>query len=489
FKPYNSADFGYGSSYTYFWMDNCNVTANKLTVIVPDDNLIQNGDFSLPDDSVEHKNLNNIPAWKTDTESEDFNGRSNVNTGSRTGEAVAWLWDETPGIYQVIGTVPSVSTKFDVNFELSCFYSWWSDYKSDFYVIFSSFTGDDATTRIPLDTIKFVYNCVNSDWFNFHTLEGSDTIVAGNPHAGEKLVVEFKPYNSADFGYGSSYTYFWMDNCSVKASPVTVIIPEDNLVLNGHFSLPEDSVEHKNLNNIPAWKTDTESEDFNGRSNVNTGPRKGEAVAWLWDETPGIYQVIGTVPSVSTKFDVSFELSCSYSWWSDYNSDFYVIFSSFTGDDATTRVPLDTIKFTYNCGSSDWYNFHTLEGSDTIRSGHPHAGEKLVIEFKPYNSADFGYGSSYTYFWMDNVVVKSSEVIINGVEKHEVDHIKVWASDHQITVDGAREINNISVYNLMGQKVYSARPTGNVVRVPELSGFYIVVVDADHLQKSQKVIF
>lgn len=491
FKQIRSADYGYDESWTYLNYDDISVIASggKVIVDTPETGteLLQNGDFSLPADSVEHKNINNIPAWKTDTQSEDYNGRSNVNSGPRTKEAVAWLWDETPGVYQIVGTVPAVATQYEVSFELSCFYTWWSDYKSDFFVIFSSFNGTDSTARVPLDTLKFNYDCVSSDWFNFHTLTGTYTLDAGNAHAGEKLVIEFKPYNSLDFGYGSSYTYFWLDNCSVKES--TVAVADDNLVKNGDFSLPNDSVEHKNLNNIPNWKTDTQSEDYNGRSNVNTGPRTGEAVAWLWDETPGVYQVIDTVPSTATKYAVNFELSCFYSWWSDYKSDFFVIFSSFSGNDATTRVPIDTIKYVYDCKSSDWYHFSAMEGSITIAPGNPHAGEKLVVEFVPYNSTGFGYGSSYTYFWLDNVVVKSSPAIINGIERKPVSNIQIKAFNHTITIDGAHQIDNVSLYNLMGQKIFSTRSNSNQIKVPEISGLYIIVVDADHQQVSHKAIF
>lgn len=490
FKQFRSADYGYSESWTYLNYDDISVVASGGDVIVENPEtgveLLANGDFSLPADSVEHKNLNNIPAWKTDTQNEDFNGRANANEGPKKKEAVAWLWDETPGIYQVVGTVPAVATQYDVKFDISCFYTWWSDYKSDFYVILSAYSGSDATKRIPIDSLKFNYDCKSADWFKFATLEGTYTIDAGNAHAGENLVIEFKPFNSADFGYGSSYTYFWLDNCSAKAT--TLSVDEENLVKNGDFSLPNDSIEHKNLNTIPNWKTDTQSQDFNGRSNVNEGPMKKEAVAWLWDETPGIYQTIGTVPSVATRFDVSFDLSCFYSWWGDYKSDFYVIFSTYTGDDATTRLPLDSIKFVYDCKASDWFKFSTLEGSYTLDVGNAKAGQNLVVEFKPFNSADFGYGSSYTYFWMDNVMVKST-IVTGVIEKPIADNLQIRAYNHQLYIDGVNEINQVSVYDLTGRKVFTTKPYNNVIDVPTLSGFHIVVVDAGRVRKSQKVVF
>ena len=489
FKQKNSQDYGYSSSWTYLNYDDISVFATGGQVVVnenPGTELLTNGNFSLPADSVEHKNVNNIPNWKTDTQSGDYNGRSNANSGPRKKEALAWIWDESPALYQLIGDVPSVSTKYDVSFDLSCFYTWWSDYKSDFFVIFSSYKGDDPTKRVPLDSIKYNFDCAGAKWFNFTTETGSWTLPAASAHAGEHLVVEFKPFNSKDFGYGSSYTYFWMDNCSVKSTTVTS--DPQNLLQNGDFSLPADSVEHKNLNNIPNWKTDTQSEDFNGRSNVNTGPKKKEAVAWLWDETPGIYQVIGNVPSVATKYDVSFDLSCFYSWWSDYKSDFFVIFSSYTGDDATKRVPLDSIKINFDCAGSKWFNFINEKGSWTLASGSKHAGEHLVVEFKPFNSKDFGYGSSYTYFWLDNAVVKSS-IVTEVAESKVTNNIKIIAFDHQIRIVGANEIKSVSVFDLMGRKILSIKPNSSVIQVSQLSGFYIVVVDSDAGPKAQKVIF
>jgi hypothetical protein len=492
FKQKNSQDWPYGSSWTYLNYDDISVVATGGKVIIDDNpdpqgtELLKNGDFSLPADSVEHKNLNNIPEWKTDTQSNDFNGRSNVNEGPRKKEAVAWLWDETPGIYQVVGTVPSVATKYEVSFDLSCFYTWWGDYKSDFFVILSAFSGTDATTRVALDSIKFNYDCVQANWFKFANLTGSCTLAAGNAHAGENLVVEFKPFNSQEFNAGSSYTYFWLDNCSVKAKEVSA--GGDNLIKNGDFSLPADSVEHKNLNNIPEWKTDTQSNDFNGRSNVNEGPRKKEAVAWLWDETPGIYQVVGTVPSVATKYEVSFDLSCFYTWWGDYKSDFFVILSAFSGTDATTRVALDSIKFNYDCVQANWFKFANLTGSCTLAAGNAHAGENLVVEFKPFNSQEFNAGSSYTYFWLDNVVLKSS--IATPVNQTRLENdIKIIGYNHQIRILGAKQINSVSVFDLMGRKIFTVKPNSNVIEVAKLKGIYIIVVDTNAGRKAQKVIF
>ena len=184
------------------------------------------------------------------------------------------------------------------------------------------YSGDDPTTRMPIDSLKNEFYTAAKNYGKDSTINQQYVLHAGNTHAGEHLVIEFKQKNSQDYGYSSSWTYLNYDDISVVASGGQVVVEEPSgteLLVNGDFSLPDDSIEHKNLNNIPGWKTDTQSEDFNGRSYANTGPRKNEAVAFLWDETPGVYQVIGDVPSVATRYDVGFDLSCFYTWWWNSN--------------------------------------------------------------------------------------------------------------------------------------------------------------------------
>ena len=217
-------------------------------------------------------------------------------------------------------------------------------------------------------------------------------------------------------------------------------------------------------------------------------PEKKDAVAWLWDETPGIYQVVGTVPSEETKYDVSFDLSCFYTWWGDYKSDFFIIFSAYSGTDATTRVALDSIKFNYDCVQANWFKFTNLTGSYTLAAANAHAGENLVVEFKPYNSQDFDAGSSYTYFWLDNVVLKSS-IATPVIQTRADNDIKIVGYNHQIRIDGAKQIRSVSVFDLMGRKILTVKPSSNVIEVSQLKGIYIVVVDSNAGKKAQKVIF
>jgi hypothetical protein len=178
--------------------------------------LIQNGDFSLPDNSTEYQRIDSIPYWCTDALTAEENGRA-----IHEGNAVCWAWDEGASIYQAVGEVPSVQTSYTVSFDVSCFYTWWSDYVTDLYVIFSAFTGTDTTSRVTIDTVKFTLDCKQADWFQFTNKTDVYVLEADNAHAGEHLAIEIKMYNSLEFGYGSSYTYLWYDNVSVIQESVS----------------------------------------------------------------------------------------------------------------------------------------------------------------------------------------------------------------------------------------------------------------------------
>ncbi len=451
--------------------------------------LIKNGDFKLPDDGKIYGTIDSIPNWRTDDHRVGCNVRDIFN-----GDAVCNQWDGAGSFYQVVGVVPAEKTTFQVSYKITCTYSYWAGWKAPVYIIFSSFSGDDPLTRTPIDSLEYEFWTDSKNYGKDSLINLTWTLDSGSQAAGKNLAIEFKQFRSADYGYDESWTYLNYDDISVVATGGKVIVDNGGtgteLLTNGDFSLPNDSVEHKNISTIPGWKTDTNSADVSGRANVNTGPRTKEAVCWLWDETPGIYQVIGTVPATATQYNVSFDLSCFYTWWGDYKSDFYVIFSSYSGDDATKRLPLDSIKFVYDCVGSNWFNFSTLTGSFVVEAGSPHAGENLVAEFKPYNSADFMSGSSYTYFWMDNCSVKSSVYTAAQVIKNvPADRLKIIVYDHTLRVDGASLVKSVAVYDLTGRKVFQVRPSNYLIQVPQLSGFHIVRVETDLGVKTQKVVF
>jgi len=173
--------------------------------------LIENGDFSLPNDATDHNPISLIPGWLIDDNSPDNSGRSFDGT-----DGIAWHWDGTSGIYQLIGTVPSTATKYSVAFEVACDYSYWSDptFNIDVYAIFSAYSGTDPTTRVPIDSITFV--SATSPYDTWVHKAGDYTLPAGNSHAGEHLVFEIEIFNSRDWGYDESWTYLLYDDVSVK---------------------------------------------------------------------------------------------------------------------------------------------------------------------------------------------------------------------------------------------------------------------------------
>jgi hypothetical protein len=63
--------------------------------------LIQNGDFELPDDGRKYNLVDSIPNWFTDDTAAN-NGRDFLEEN-----AIGWHWDGGKSIYQVVGTVPA----------------------------------------------------------------------------------------------------------------------------------------------------------------------------------------------------------------------------------------------------------------------------------------------------------------------------------------------------------------------------------------------
>ncbi len=176
--------------------------------------LIKNGDFELPDDGKKYNRIDSIPEWLTDETNGDANGRDMVESNG-----VAWLWDDTGSIYQAVGTIPSGATRYSVTFDATCMYSYWSgDYITPVYVILSSYTGTDPSTRVPFDSLTFEVSAIGADWMTWVTKTGELTIEANSDLAGKNLAIEFDIYNSSDFGYGESWTYLYYDNISVEMS-------------------------------------------------------------------------------------------------------------------------------------------------------------------------------------------------------------------------------------------------------------------------------
>jgi hypothetical protein len=246
------------------------------------------------------------------------------------------------------------------------------------------------------------------------------------------------------------------------------------LIQNGDFSLPSDGKKYSKVDSIPNWYTDATTADENGREFDN-----GNAVAWAWDEGASIYQVVGDVPSEETTYTVSLDATCTYSWWSDYVTDLYIIFSSFTGTDTTNRTVIDTVKFTVSCQGDDWGTYANLSDNYVLEAGNTHAGEHLVIEIKMFNSADFGYGSSYTYLHYDNVsVIATGE---SGINEMQSVGLKVFPVPVANTINLSCDIQIESVRFLtvtgVEAKNIVCENKNAVVDITDLSqGVYIVIV-------------
>jgi hypothetical protein len=174
------------------------------------------------------------------------------------------------------------------------------------------------------------------------------------------------------------------------------------LISNGDFALPNNTTEYIPISLIPNWLIDDTGEN-SGRSFDD-----GNAVAWHWDGTSGIYQLIGTVPYVATKYDVTFNVECSYSYWAGptFNIEVYAIFSAYSGTNPATRVPIDSI--TFEAATDPYLVWQNKTGSFTLPAGNTHAGKNLVFELEIFNSRDWGYDESWTYLNYDNVSVKQS---------------------------------------------------------------------------------
>jgi len=257
------------------------------------------------------------------------------------------------------------------------------------------------------------------------------------------------------------------------------------LIQNGDFELPDDERKYNSVDSIPFWRQDDTTNQCAGRDFW-----EGNGVGWHWDDAPGIYQVIGTVPSVTTNYDFTFDATCMYSYWgSDYITPVYVIFSSFADTDTTERVAIDTIEFDISAIGDDWFTWETNDSVFTIEAGSPLAGQNLVFEIEIYNSSLFGYGESWTYLYYDNVsVFASSPTTVNDVKDNG---INVIARPGMLRITAQNTIQNAKIFDLSGKLVMDAKPNTSDVNlnVSHMNrGVYIVKVNAGGKYLTRKVV-
>jgi hypothetical protein len=181
--------------------------------------LIKNGDFSLPDDGRKYFRIDSIEYWTTDEPTSDWNGRE---FETWTSGAVAYTDDWSMPIYQVVGTISSGATDFAISFDANFLWTDWSDYAPTVCVIFSSFTGNDRTSRESIDSVKFEipFGGYGNNYINY---TGTFSIPAASKYAGDSLAIELDvlPYVN-DEGLDPN-CWFQFDNVSVIQTITSVV--------------------------------------------------------------------------------------------------------------------------------------------------------------------------------------------------------------------------------------------------------------------------
>jgi len=257
------------------------------------------------------------------------------------------------------------------------------------------------------------------------------------------------------------------------------------LIQNGDFSLPDDGMAYDRIDSIEVWQTDSLAGGESGRDFV-----EDDAVAYHWDGTGSIYQVVGTVPSAETTYDIAFDATCFYTYWGDYVTDVYVIFSAFAGTDTLSRVVIDTVTFTVSCLSAEWNQWQAKADQYILEAGNEHAGENLVIEIDMYDSRLFGYDESWTYLYYDNVsVIASSEP--TGVKDLNDIGFDIVSSHEMIRITGKNRIESAVLLDLTGKKVMESRPNDSqaTLQIGHLNhGVYLISVKTNGTLLTRKVV-
>src|SRR5215831_680756 len=152
----------------------------KFTASAPVE-LIKNGDFELPTDaSVTDINL--VDNWKTDETNTGIIGRGPDCCG-RQATLFAWTYSTSKSFYQVVGKVPSAESDYAISFDGNYDWTdWGNGYEGTIGVIFSAYSGDDPSTRVPIDTVKIGTDPFPGWGNNWEKKTGTFSIPAGSPY-------------------------------------------------------------------------------------------------------------------------------------------------------------------------------------------------------------------------------------------------------------------------------------------------------------------
>lgn len=177
------------------------------------------------------------------------------------------------------------------------------------------------------------------------------------------------------------------------------------LIQNGDFELPADAGV-TDVNAIENWKTDETNTGVIGRGSDDRNPTK---YIWTYSTSRSFYQLVGTVPSSASDYAISFDGNYDWTdWGNGYEATIGVIFSVYSGEDLTTRVPIDTVKIGTG-GFPGWGNNWSKKTAEfSIPAGSPYAGQNLVIEFDMLPYIDQSTGEIWddtVWYNFDNISV------------------------------------------------------------------------------------
>lgn len=177
----------------------------KFTASVPVE-LIQNGDFSLPNDPGVGQ-INSLPNWKTDETGPNL-GRGKDNNWDPS-NYIFWTNDWSKGIYQVVGTVPALQSDYAIGFDGNYDWTDWGGYSTPINVIFSVYSGADPRTRVTIGIVQISTGAFPGWGNNWGRKTGTFSIPPGSAHVGKNLVVEFDvlPYDDGSSGLNPGLWY------------------------------------------------------------------------------------------------------------------------------------------------------------------------------------------------------------------------------------------------------------------------------------------